>query len=114
MIVGVFTIMQLEGLNFFETNIRIEVEKITLIREDIDKYNLLPNRTKKTDPRSSKFVKANGDIAVELDALPIQVLKDLITRSIDGCIDHKSFLEVKEEAEEGKFLSNWIEELKNA
>ncbi len=50
-------------------------------------YDLPPDFTKKTDSRSTKFVKKFGDIAVEFDALPLLVLQEKIRASIENGLD---------------------------
>jgi len=62
-----------ESLDFFETS--PEIIKVALTLEDVKEYNLPPDFAKKTDTRSKAFIKKNGDMAVELDSLPMQVLE---------------------------------------
>ena len=69
-----------ESLNFF--GISPEIEKIALTSQDVKDYDLPPDFTKKTDSRSAKFVERFGDIAVELDALPLPILQKKIRDSI--------------------------------
>ena len=52
-----------------------EVVKCALTPSDVKQYNLPPDFTKQTDTRQAKFVAKFGDLAVELDALPINVLQ---------------------------------------
>ena len=63
------------------------MEKVALTRQDIRDYNLPPDVTKASDSRQSAFVEKWGDIAVELDALPVNVLRQRIEASIRGTID---------------------------
>lgn len=83
-----------------------DVEKIAIILEDIKEYNLPPNPTKKTDKRTAKFVKKNGDISVELDALPLPVLQGRIKTSIENHLDRIAFEETieKQEADQKQLL----------
>lgn len=67
--------------------VRASFRKVSLTREDISKYNLPPNKTKVTDSRQAKFVEKHGDLSVELDALPPDVLRDTIEVSILSMID---------------------------
>ncbi len=64
-----------------------EIVKCALTMEDVDRYQLPPDFTKKTDSRRAKFVGRFGDIAVELDALPAQVLEDRIRDEVEVRID---------------------------
>lgn len=68
-------------------------EKVALTREDITKYNLPhdPNAVKKSDSRYQKFVEKWGRYAVELDALPPDVLQNRIREAIKSHIDMKEF-----------------------
>lgn len=54
------------------------VEKLALTPEQIVKWRLPPMPTKASDVRSAKFIEKHGDIAVELDALDPEVLKNLV------------------------------------
>ncbi|GFP21279.1 hypothetical protein HKBW3S06_00505 [Candidatus Hakubella thermalkaliphila] len=63
------------------------IEKIALTPEDIAEYNLPPDFTKVTDTRSKKFVQQYGDMAVELDALPVSVLREKIRTAIEENLD---------------------------
>lgn len=64
-----------------------EVIKCALTPEDIDTYQLPPDFTKSTDTRRAAFVELYGDVAVELDALPVAVLRDRIVREVEARID---------------------------
>jgi hypothetical protein len=75
----------IERLSFF--GIRPEVIKCALTLEDINRYNLPPALAKTTDTRRDKFVEKNGDICVELDALPMQVLRDRIRNEVEKRMD---------------------------
>jgi len=74
---------------YFDLN--IQVEKIAIAQADIQTYNLPPDQTKKTDSRAKNFVSQYGDIAVELDALPPDILKQKITNSIEKYLDKTKF-----------------------
>lgn len=77
-------------------------EKLALTKDDITKYNLPhdPNAVKKTDSRYQKFVEKWGLYAVELDALPPDVLEERIREAIEAHIDLGEFNEQKDIAEE--------------
>ncbi len=74
-----------DSLEFFGTSPRIE--KVALTAEDVIEYNLPPDFTKKTDSRTKSFIKEHGDIAVELDALPVKILQQKIRQAIEDNID---------------------------
>ena len=72
-----------------ERSPNVILEKVALRKEDIKKYSLSPIPAKKTDPRYKKFVKRHGNRAVELDALPPQILLKEIGDAILGFTDLK-------------------------
>ena len=75
---------------FFQISLK-KIEKVSLTKEDIEKYNLPPDFAKKSDTRSKKFIAKNGDMAVELDALPADVLREKIKSSIEKYLDIEKF-----------------------
>ena len=74
-----------ERLRFFETC--PEIVKCALTLADVETYNLPPDFTKATDTRQAVFVAKFGDIAVELDALPVDVLRDRLEREVARRLD---------------------------
>jgi len=93
-----------ERLFFFQSS--PEIRKVALTYDDITRYNLPPDFTKTGDTRREGFVAKYGDNAVELDALPYDVLRDRITREVEAQIDLDSLAEVREaeKTETGKLL----------
>ena len=77
-------------------------KKVALSKEDITKYDLPhdPNAVKKTDSRYQKFVEKWELYAVELDALPPDVLQNRIRQAIESHIDMELFDIQKATAEE--------------
>lgn len=74
---------------------RPEVIKCALTRDDISRYNLPPNFTKKTDTRSAAFVAEHGDVSVELDALPADVLRARLEAEVRVRMDLDALAKVK-------------------
>ena len=66
---------------------RPELVVCALTRDDIERYHLPPNPTKATDSRAAAFVAKHGDISVELDALPVNVLQDRIRTETEKRMD---------------------------
>lgn len=90
---------------------RVNLERIAITSADVEEYNLPPAPTKRSDPRSSGFVQKHGDVAVELDALPPDVLQEKIESSIKRHIDIEQFeqdvkLEEKERIRLRKLIKN--------
>jgi len=74
-----------ERLGFFDS--RPEIVKVCLTLEDVERHQLPPDFTKTSDTRRAQFVKRFGDIAVELDALPVQVLQEKIQHAVESRMD---------------------------
>ncbi|MEK7752318.1 MAG: hypothetical protein AAB654_10415 [Acidobacteriota bacterium] len=53
-----------------------EITKCALTIEDVERYSLPSDFTKTTDTRRAAFVERYGDVSVELDALPVEALKE--------------------------------------
>jgi hypothetical protein len=79
-----------------------EVIKCALTPTDIQTYNLPPDFTKATDTRQAAFVEKYGDVAVELDALPVAVLRDRIVREIEARIDLEALRRTREAEREDR------------
>lgn len=82
-----------ERIGFFETC--PEIVKVALVAEDIELYNLPPDFTKATDTRQAAFVAKYGDVAVELDALPVDVLRDRLESEVTARLDMDTWAEVQ-------------------
>ena len=96
---------------FIDEDLKLEVafdsfERIALTLVQVQKYDLPPVKVKNTDPRSKPYKAEYGDLAWELDALPPDVLKDLVRQSIEKHVDFD--LEQKQE-EETLIRENLIE-----
>jgi hypothetical protein len=68
---------------------RLKFERIALNRPQVDRYNPPPNPAKLTDSRAEGYVALHGGSSWELDALPPNVLVDLLNDHIDGVIDQE-------------------------
>lgn len=82
-----------ERLSFFPTSPEIVI--CAILRDDITRYSLPPDFTKATDSRQAAFVKRYGDMAVELDALPVDVLLERIRAQVEARIDLDALAEVQ-------------------
>ncbi len=74
-----------------------EVVKCALTREDITRYNLPPDFTKKTDTRAAGFIARHGDVSVELDALPVDVLRQRVLEAVVARMDLKALERTRRE-----------------
>lgn len=88
------------------------IERIALNEAQIKEHNLPPIPTKPTDSRTAKHIEQYGDVAVELDALPPDVLKELCATAILNHLDLKAFQETKEaEKRDLSQINEWLEGL---
>jgi hypothetical protein len=94
-----------ERLRFFRCE--PEIVKCALTLGDVNRYNLPPDFTKATDTRQRGFVEKYGDIAVELDALPVDVLVQRIKGEVESRMDLNALEETKrvEETERARLAS---------
>lgn len=76
-----------------------EVVKIALTVEDIEQYNLPPDFTKTTDSRRQKHIDRFGDLSVELDALPANVLRDRLVAEVEARMDLDALTSVRTQEE---------------
>lgn len=86
----------------------LHIEKVALTRDLVDAHNLPPMPTKASDSRSTRFVAAHGDEAVELDALPPEVLEDVVGDAVRLYFDE----EIREDSLETEGAEN--DEIKRA
>lgn len=70
------------------------VIKCALTPEDIQTYDLPPDFTKSTDTRQAAFVERYGDVAVELDALPVAILRERIVQEVESRLDLEALEDV--------------------
>jgi len=67
----------------------LEVRKLALTREQITQYNPPPNPAKQSDPRADAYRAEHGDSSWEVDALPPEVLSQIITDVFEELIDRE-------------------------
>jgi hypothetical protein len=83
-----------ERLAFF--GCQPEVIKCALTADDVQCYSLPPDCTKTTDTRRAGFIAKYGDAAVELDALPPDVLRSRLENEVKARLDLDALREVQE------------------
>jgi hypothetical protein len=74
-----------ERLAYFQSS--PEITKCALTDEDVTRHSLPPDFTKKTDTRRAKFIAEHGDRCVELDALPVNILRQRILSEVQSRMD---------------------------
>ncbi len=67
-----------------------KIIKCALTLDDIRRYRLPTDFTKTTDTRRDAFVRKFGDVSVELDALPLAVLRDRIIEEVESRINMRA------------------------
>jgi len=83
-----------ERLNFF--GCKPEIAKCALTLDDVQRYNLPSDFTKASDTRQKAFVAKYGDLAVELDALPVNVLQSRIASEIKTRMNLNALAKLRE------------------
>jgi hypothetical protein len=63
--------------------------------EDIRRYNLPPDFAKKSDSRAKRFIARHGDVSVELDALPADVLISRLAGEVESRMDMAALKQVQ-------------------
>lgn len=80
-----------DRLSLFSRGRSCTVKRIALNMDQIDQYNPPPNPAKLTDSRGTGYVEKYGDQSWELDALPPDVINELIEGEIKGIIEPESW-----------------------
>ncbi|MBA3715168.1 MAG: hypothetical protein H0W76_22360 [Pyrinomonadaceae bacterium] len=89
----------------FSGDVNVEIVKCALTMSDIKRYQLPPDFAKKTDTRAAKFIARHGDVSVELDALPADVLRNRLITEVESRMDLKALAQVSaQEASERERL----------
>jgi len=85
---------------------RPAIIKCALTHDDVRRYELPPDPTKASDTRSKAFVRRWGDIAVELDALTLDVLRHRIVTEVESRMDLIALnrLRQRERADRGQLV----------
>jgi len=88
-----------------------DIERVAILHEDIERYNLPPDFAKRSDTRARKFIETHGDQAVELDALPVAVLRERLIAAITARMDTEALIALwKQEQADLKRLENILGE----
>jgi hypothetical protein len=99
-----------ERLRFF--GVDPAMKKCALTADDVTRYQLPADFTKATDTRRAAFMEKYGDIAVELDALPVDVLRARLVEDVEALMDLDALAEVRRlEEEERRQLADALRDL---
>jgi hypothetical protein len=84
----------------------IHFSRPAVTREEVEAWNLPSRPTKTTDTRAKKFV----GTSVELDAIPVQKLRDLARECIEQHVDQEQLAILRvAETSERETLARWVE-----
>jgi hypothetical protein len=82
--------------------IEVDVQKIALTMAQVKRYNPPPNPAKVTDSRAAGYIAKFGDSSWEVDALPPNVLSQIVTSSFRSIIDEEKMDAIKAKEESDK------------
>jgi len=78
----------------------IKIERIALSYDQVQRYNLTLNPTKRADPRAEDYISKFGDRCWELDAIEPNELQRMVEESIVRHIDEKIWNDTVEKREQ--------------
>lgn len=92
--------------------IDVVVERVAVNPDQIAAYGLPTRPGKKSDSQQAKFAAEFGDASVEVDALPPNVLTDIVTQAITSRIDWEKWIaDARSEEVERASLDGFMENL---
>lgn len=80
----------------------VDVRKLALTWEQVEQYTPPPNPAKVSDPRAARYIQQHGDESWEVDALPPEVLTQIITDELRTLVDQEMVDEIMEREERDK------------
>lgn len=84
--------------------LEVQVQRYALTKDLIARYNLPPYPAKQTDTMIRGWLETEGNVTWELDALPPDVLSQLLEQAIKEHIDQKIFTERNETVQKNREL----------
>jgi hypothetical protein len=96
----------------YDQNALVMVRKVALTPDDILRYQLPPNVTKVRDSRAAAHIAEYGDVSVELDALPPDVLHARVIEAVEDTLDMDAMRATWEEQKRGQaWLAEQVAEI---
>lgn len=80
----------------------VTVMKLALTMDQVRQFNPPPNPAKLTDPRASAYVAAHGDESWEVDALPPNILAQIIRAAFRRLVNKRAMDAVKQQEQDDK------------
>jgi len=101
-----------EAMEHFGLDFRFR--RLALTYEQIQRYNLLPNPTKKADPRAKEYISKYGDKCWELDALEPRIFQAIVKSAVEAEMDKSLLYKIEQENQERRerILKNLRKRLK--
>jgi hypothetical protein len=87
-------------LDLFMLNEPINVKRLALNMDQVEKWNPPENPAKETDSRFNAYVVKYGDKSWELDAVKPEDLANLVERNVKKLIDDDAWSEAQEKQQE--------------
>lgn len=93
-----------DRVQLFSNASPVEVRRIALNRDQVDRYRPPENPAKVTDSRAADYIARHGDKSWELDALEPSVLERLIEDEIETLVDEEVWDQTREEERERRAI----------
>jgi hypothetical protein len=97
-----FITTDLNALGYDLEESPLEVQRVALNRDQIDKYNPPPNPAKITDSRAVEYIRNHGDQSWELDALEPSVMSNLIKTHVGSLIEETQWKQSNKRESQGR------------
>ncbi len=82
----------------------LKVVKVALTMDQIKQHNPPPNPAKITDARAKGYIEKYGEFSWEVDALPPEVLDQIIRAELNRAVDHEAMRAIKAQEKQDKKL----------
>ncbi len=101
-----------ETLTRYAKGVTIHWKRLAVLPEHFDEFNIIPLEPKKSDTRYRKFVKAHGERCAEVEAIPANVLRQLVREAIESHIPQRHWKRLKKiEAAEQAAWNEFMDKL---
>ena len=84
-----------EKITWYADGVPFHWKRLAVLPEHFDEFNILPLKPKKGDTRYKKFVKAHGEKCAEVEAIPANVLRQLVRVAIESHIPQEAWDRLK-------------------
>ena len=84
-----------ETLTRYAKGVAIHWKRLAVLPKHFDEFNIIPLEPKKSDTRYEGFVKAHGERCAEVEAVPANVLRQLVREAIESHIPQESWTRLK-------------------